>query len=261
MGLRKIKAKEKDLTKRQARGSQAGLFFTLGLDSSHSLLMLDQLPEEQNPKYLIHIKGYDVFKRSSVFYRKFYNNLEKVFISFSKTIIFISTNLRSLSNKIVNWEMYHGAAIIGSAHFLTSILNKVYIAADEYMTEPEQYGMGKEIDHLWESEAIQFLPDGEFIYRLDKIDQLVKLKKFFLVIPYLQSCFEKIENTSKNNCSKCPKCLVNSLGFLAVGYRKSLDSYDYPKSKDIKKIRITVGRMHLWWGIYMMLKKKSTIAS
>lgn len=251
----KIYVKRKMAEKRKS--SQSGLLFTLGIDSFYSLLMQKNLILDDKICFFLHIFGYNVFKKQKEINRRVKEKIITISNQMGITPIFISTNLRKLSDLVIDWNYYHGAAIAAPALLLYSVLGKVYISgSDEYFTN-EPYGTGKNIDRLWSTEGFQLAPIGEKKHKIDKIIELAKLPQLNMVLENIQVCWEKTLDSMNDNCSQCEKCIRTHLGFLAAGVKIPTHIFKPITIEMIKKIHIEPARMYTYNKIYSLLKKNN----
>jgi len=226
-------------------------FFTLGLDSMYTLFKNQKL----NPlriSYLIYIDGFDIRLSRKQLLKKTHTNILKVAKKLNKEVIFISCNIRDLSDKILEWSKYHGAAIAGCAHCTRDTINHIIInSADSYLfQEAKNTGTGKEIDKIWSSERKIFCTGGLGLDRLSKAQKLVNGDFSELVYSFLRVCWvNSEENINLLNCCKCEKCFRTYLVLIAAGAPIKMLAFNMLDLKNLSKVVLpydNVAAMMTW---------------
>lgn len=255
IGYRKIKIITKGLEDKDEKGKNIGLFFSLGSDSFFSLYKNHKNKKEDKIEYLIFLEGIETFKPSNFLINKIKNGIRLV-AEKSKTVpIFTKTNIRTLSDKIINWELYHGAEIAAAGLFFSSFIKKMYISScDEYLINLKPYGSGNELDFQWSTESISYEPYGEKYCRAEKIIELCQSEYMDIIKNYLWTCWQKIKNKKLLNCSRCEKCIRTYLCFYAGGIQDLTPVLAKPKLNDLNQINISEDKVDTYETIYNHLK-------
>jgi len=200
-----------------------GLFFTLGVDSFHTLEDSENKHQPGvNPiSHLIFISGFDIPNSKQGLINQTRENINMVAKSLNKKVLFVSTNLREISDPILNWESEHGAAIASVGQMFAKILSKVFISSSDANVTNSPYGTHPDLDKLWSTETLEFVTYAPRVERYDKMSVIVKS---MLAKQYLRVCWENKEN--KYNCCNCDKCLRTMLQIMTHGNLKEFITFD-----------------------------------
>jgi hypothetical protein len=185
-----------------------GCFFSGGVDSSLSAIRRPDIT------HLITVLGFDISLNSkSLADRAIYEN-RKAASELGKDLIIVETNLREWSDKHVDWEQYHGAALACIAHALSGIVGRVYVPSSHHMDFNIRWGSHPFIDPLWSSDILQIVHDGATYRRVEKIVALAQDQR---ALGWLRVCWENPGDAY--NCGQCGKCtramiVLHALGIL-----------------------------------------------
>jgi len=206
VGVNAIETSEKN----RARSPQvSALFFSAGLDSFYSLIKLDQSQGELT--HLILVRGFDISLDDDALYNMTYAAAKDVAGNFRKTLIPISTNLRSLTDRFVHWDFAFGPALASIGLSLQSWLGRVYIASD-LPNVPYPTGSRPDLDPLWSTETTAFVHHG---YETVKREKGKAVACNPLARKYLRVCWENWHGAY--NCGKCMKCVLTMLDLHLAG--------------------------------------------
>jgi hypothetical protein len=191
---------------------QIGMFFSLGVDSFHTLLR--PRPSERVPTYLIFLKGvekpldeYDRGQEVEVIDR-----IERVAAATGKTTIIGETNLRTLFP--VAWgQLYHGAGLAGAAHALGNGLGTVLVPSTHTYQNLLPWGTSPITDPLWSTETTRIRHDGSETSRAEKVAQTLVHDEHAMA--YLRVCTRNAGGV--HNCGRCSKCIRTMLTLHLVG--------------------------------------------
>jgi len=211
----------KGTVKRKKTSFANGLFFTLGIDSTHSLISSAKFSKKNRVNYLLFMNGSHSFEVSPAVLKTVQAKIRKWGKWSSAKPIFIDTNLRKIADKIINWDYFHGAGIAAAAHLISPYVGKMYISnQDSYVTD-EPAGTGPVIDKMWSNEALSFTSLFPNSKRLDKIKEIIRSKRYREYLKDIWICTEKPASPNRLNCGVCEKCVKNTLRFIAMGAKKS----------------------------------------
>jgi len=209
---RKIKINVTRTIHEEKKGKAIAQFFTLGVDSFYTLIN-----KRREIQYLIFVDGFDVPIKPNKLKRIVHKGIKNIALKTNSKAIFMSTNIREISDRIMNWELFHGTAL-ASAGLLFSPAKKIYINSSEAYLFNTVYGTGPKVDRLWTTERISFIPHGSKVSRIKKIEALVKSDMRNIVLKNLRACWKNVYNKRYSyNCSRCEKCVRTQLGFIAYG--------------------------------------------
>lgn len=228
----------------------AGQFFTLGLDSFHTLLC--DLPDlGKEARHLIYVDGYDVPLRKKTFLRTIHSHIWQVAKKTNKTPVFIASNLREFSDKIIGWGQFHVVALVAVGMLLP--LERVYISGESF--EFRDWGLRLGSDKLFSTQARAFEFVAHDVTRDKKLRRLQRSSHFALFLSHVRVCWENVlQDDVPYNCSVCQKCLKTQLMLLALGVEK-LPTFSGFAVSDIEKLRLAPHVRGEWKITHQLLKK------
>lgn len=254
LGLHKNKVLIKTQNRETSKNynTKKGLFFTLGLDSFHSLTQI-----KHHLDYLIFINGFDVYPKALPMIDKINRGLKEVSRFCHCKHLIISTNLRyDLSEKFFPWTLYHGAALAASGYIVND-LAYIHISGSDQYRNPIFWGTGKKLDRLWSSENLSFIPVAANKSRLQKINDLVNNRQYWpLISNYLRVCWQNFGDIDAFNCLKCEKCLRTYIGLKLGGYTGQLDTFNGINLTNIKYISLNQEKLFIWQEMLETIKSK-----
>ena len=198
-----------------ASPQKTGLFFSLGVDSSYSLLKnVRQHPDgKEAVTHLINVLGFDIYLWEQERYPPLLANMRRVAEHFDKTVLPVTTNLRDFSDRVVDWVgFYHGPALASVALALGSFFQQVSIAASQTYARLIPKGAHPLLDPLWGTEQVAFVHDGLETSRLNKTRYLAQSPA---LVERLRVCATG-KVTDAYNCGRCEKC-VRTMISLHIG--------------------------------------------
>ena len=247
----RIKIRTRKVVTYKKNGHENGLFFTLGVDSFHSLLC-----SSKKISKLVFVHGFLSYKVSKSVKKEVEEKIRKVAKSTKTEAVFIETNLRDIADKIISWDYYHGAAIAASALFLTSKISRMYISnCEEYLID-KPWGTKKELDHLWSTDRMSFESIFPYKIRMEKAIDLVKNSRSLPLLKNLWVCYRHISDTRIENCSNCAKCMRTYLCFLAAGMKEPIPGFKKLNPRWLYQMEIKFPEYKKWERILNSLIKK-----
>jgi len=194
--------------------NKRGQFFTLGLDSFYTLLCAPKKAE-----YLVYVDGFDVPLKQIDLLLKIHSTIENVSKKTGTKTLFMSTNVRELSDKILGWESFDGAAFAMCSYFVGYRMNEIYNNNNwGYNNNTTKYcGIGTHIDPYFSTEYIKFLSCGHDKLRYEKAVEMSASPYFDLVLNYARPCYRNDQKGLADfNCCKCAKCTTSYLSLVAA---------------------------------------------
>lgn len=193
-----------------------GIFFSLGVDSFYSLLksIASHSGDDEAITHLIHVLGFDIYLWEMERYPKVLANLNHVAEQTGKQLVAVATNLRDLSDRLVDWvALYHGAALASVGLSLGAMFREIRIAASLTFDQLKPLGTHPALDPLWSTEHLSFVHDGCEAERLEKIRVIAQSP---VALATLRVCAAD-DTSGVYNCGVCRKCLTTMLGLHAAG--------------------------------------------
>jgi hypothetical protein len=195
---------------------RVGCFFTLGVDSFHSLLTRPDIT------HLIFVTGYDLPLSPGYLplVKETLLRIEQVAQRSTKTFLPLSTNLRVITDPIVGWEMNHGAALAAAGLCLGQGFSDIIISSSDAYLSMAPYGTHPDLDPLWSTEMTRFRSHGTELKRSEKVRAIAQDPLFQR---HVRVCWENRD--LRYNCMNCMKCLRTMLqlqAFNALGKVETL---------------------------------------
>ncbi len=211
-----------------------GLFFSGGLDSSYSLAKnLSGLPPRAGRfTHLLTVIGFDVLAWEEARAQPMIDATEQVAKRHGLDHVVVRTNLRELSDRVVDWlNVYHGAALAAMGLPLASLLRTLNIASSAAYDQQMLLGSSTFLDPLWSTGRLRFIHDGSETERLGKARFLTSFPD---LVRQLRVC--TIETDSPvYNCGLCAKCLRTMIDLQIVGLLEVSD--EFPDAIDTDAVR------------------------
>ncbi len=209
----------------------SGLFSSLGVDSSYSLAK-SLTGDAHELTHLINVLGFDIYLWEQARYPAVLRNISQVSESLGMSALPITTNLREMSDRIVDWvRVYHGAALASTCLALRGLFRTVSVAATHTYAELRPLGTHPLLDPLWSTEETEFIHDGCEADRFTKLSQLAAQP---MLLKKLRVCASDFEGPVYN-CGRCQKCLRTMLGLHILGLLKECDTL--PHTIDPAQVR------------------------
>jgi hypothetical protein len=212
------------VVKKQSEGTRTGAFFSAGVDSFYTLLQhKDEITD------LIFVRGFDISVNQHSLYKKASDAIRYIAEQLGKNVIEIETNIRSLLDPHISWEMSHGAALASVGYLLSSHFSKIYIASTYTHANLHPWGSHPFLDPLWSTESLEFIHDRCEASRAEKT---AFLAQHDIALRTLRVCWQCPHETY--NCGKCRKCLITMIDLYAAGKLEQCTTFDVPL--DIKNV-------------------------
>jgi hypothetical protein len=196
-------------TQKAAAGAARGVaaFFTGGTDSSYTLLK--HLPRGAQPVY---VRGYEL-RRSDALEGEIAARLRDAAGSLGMRLIEVQSNLRELSDPIVDWRLHaHGAALAGVGLAMAPRFSEVLIGATRSYARLLPSGSHAVLDPLFSNENVEIVHDGAERSRLQK---MIWHAADGRALAWLRVCWQNHDGAY--NCGRCAKCRRSMLLLRAAG--------------------------------------------
>ena len=197
--------------------------------------------------------GFDISVDQHSLYKKASDAVAYIAEELGKNVIEIETNVRSLLDPYISWEMSHGAALVSVGYLLSSHFSKIYIASTYTHANLHPWGSHPFLDPLWSTESLEFIHDRCEASRAEKT---AFLAQHDIALRTLRVCWQCPHETY--NCGKCRKCLITMIDLYAAGKLEQCTTFDVPLDiKNVYKINVdgNVGYSFLR-GSLLTLEKK-----
>lgn len=204
IGLKKIKIIAKSTTNEKKKNHGIGSFFSGGVDSFSTYLINKGEPKDAI-NHFIFVHGFDIFLKENVAFDKVYKTLKAVAKEENIELISVKTNIREITDPILEWGYVHGGALASIALFLSNGFTKIHIPSTFSTGHLFPWGSHPALDPLWSTENVQIIHDSSHLSRQQKIKSYIS--KSSVALKYLRVCW----SSSEYNCGQCSKCIRTML--------------------------------------------------
>jgi hypothetical protein len=201
-----------------AAPARTGLFFSLGVDSSYTLAKnrRDHPADVETIRHLLMVEGFDVYLWESERFIPMLEHASRVGDALGASVLGVTTNLRELTDRVVDWvTMYFAAALASTALAIRGAIGRVNLAASFTYEHLFPGGSHPLLDPLWGTEELTIVHDGCEASRVDKIRLLVDHGPPVL-LDNLRVC-NTGELTEAYNCGRCEKCIRTMIALESLG--------------------------------------------
>jgi hypothetical protein len=154
----------------------------------------------------------------------------------------IRTDVRTLLDPYISWEVAHGPGLAAVALLLAPVCGRVLIASTATYAEPAVRGSHPLHDHLWSTESCRIEHHGAHLPRTEKIERLAKCQD---ALDVLRVCWRQVD---RYNCGECEKCLRTMVALEAVGSLKRCPTFSMPLDLDaVADLRFSDPELPIWW--------------
>lgn len=179
-------------------------FFSGGIDGCHTFLKHAGEIDD-----LVFIKGVDIQVDNDALYAEALARNRSFAAAYGKNLTAVETNIRRFCHpRGAPWTIYAGAGLASVGLALAHA--RMYVAASHTYAELHPLGTHPMLDHLWSTEATEFVHDGAEARRSEKLRLLATSPP---AIEGLRVCWQD----SGYNCGRCEKCLRTMVALHLLG--------------------------------------------
>ena len=208
-----VRAEPRDPTEKD-RIPREGIFFSLGIDSFHTLYS-----KRDEISSLILVEGMDNQRLEPAMWKEMFVDAETVAEHLDKELIRVESNLRDLSFRYGGWRMLYGGALVCVGHQLSHKLGRVHFSAASTFPRLMPHGSQPLLDPLWNTERLDTQNFGWLEPRTSKVRSIAHQPD---VMKTLRVCVFATEGL--RNCGRCEKCLRTMIALDAVGALKNCET-------------------------------------
>ena len=129
-----------------------------------------------------------------------------------KDLVEVDVSVRSFSDHLVPWELYHGSLLGAVAHLLDGTVDQVLVPATLAVDDGvKPVGSNALTDPLWGSTTLRLVHEGAEANRAEKVRYLVNSD---IAMRNLRVCWKN--PGEQYNCGACQKCLLTMLALRAA---------------------------------------------
>lgn len=189
-------------------GSKTFSCFSGGVDSFSTLIK-----NRDSIDTLAFVEGFDIPLANIVLSRRVKETVHAVAADFGKDVAILSTNLKTFTDKEVNWAFVaHGAALASVGHILQRHFGTMLVPSTHSLEQMFPWGSHVLLDHHWSTDRLSVVHDGAEDSRVEKTLALADDPS---AQKHLRVCWQ---NRGPYNCGTCEKCLrtMTALEFMGV---------------------------------------------
>ena len=171
-------------------------FFSCGVDSFFSVLRHDDIDK------LVFARGFDPKIAGTARDEQLNRHVRTAASELGKPLIEVETNIRTVWDREVSWEYFHGAAVLSIALALAPRFSRIYMPPSHDLASLVPWGSHPDLDPLWSTEEVEILyVDAE----PTRFQRVAVLADSDVALRHLQVCWE--HRNEEYNCCRCEKCL------------------------------------------------------
>lgn len=246
-----VQIESQEILERERTAGGTGQLFTLGIDSFFTLVS-HTADQPKEPHSLIFVNGYDIQAVSRALLKQTNAEIQKTAEYFGCTALIVNTNLRSVSEPVVDWGKYHGAAIAAAGHLFSERIHSLFFNSSTIHREKIAWGTSKIADGLWSTEALSCVPFGTDTARVKKVQKVVESPHFGFIKHRLRVCWENYGlPDAPFNCSHCEKCLRTQIT-LRFFTQQDLPTFEALDLQALEGFHIKRQDQYHWQAIYRL---------
>ena len=180
-------------------------FFSGGVDSFYTVLTRRPMLT-----HLIFVHGFDL-PLDSELRQPAALAAREVAAALGLELIEVETNVRSLIDRYVSWELCHGAALASVGLLFQERFRKILIPSTHSYADLTPWGSHPLLDPLWSTELTEFVHDGTHATRVEKC---LAVADSDIALRHLRVCWENRDG--RYNCGECEKCLRTMISLAAA---------------------------------------------
>lgn len=219
---------QKPDTKAITSKKNVGVFFSGGVDSFSSYLKYKKTKKEKIT-HLILVHGFDIALENQSLFIETSSRIKKIAQIEGIECIVLKTNIRTITDLLLPWDMSHGGTLAMIALLLRNGFSKIIIPGSGAARDEEPWGSCSNIDPLWSTETLTIVHDLDVKTRQQKIQDFIAPSP--LALENLRVCWRNLSY----NCGKCDKCLSTMIDLRIAGVLEK--SKTFPTILDLQLVR------------------------
>jgi hypothetical protein len=204
-------------------GDRVGAFFSGGVDSFATVLARPEVTD------LIFVAGLDIPLSDPDRLARVERHLRAAASELGRHFIRVDTNLRVLSEPLLRWEVYYGAALATVATVLAGRFARIHMAGWENYANLRPGGSHPLVDHLWAPAGLELFHDGA---RYNRAERVALMAHHPVARRRLRVCWQNADGTDLN-CGTCHKCLCTMVPLSAL---RVLDRFETFPPLDLDRL-------------------------
>lgn len=226
-----------------------GVFFSGGVDSWAALLSEPEVTE------MIYVHGFDIpieqRAASAAVEQQLASTAERV----GKRLHIVRTNMRTIVDASVGWEVGHGPGLAAVALMMAPLCERVLIGSTSTYGTLTARSSHPLHDHLWSTEDCRIEHHGAHMTRSDKVELLAGHQE---ALDVLRVCWADV---ASYNCGRCEKCIRTMVPLEATGALERCPTFAAELDLDaVAGTRVSEPDMLVWWRENLELAHKRDAA-
>jgi len=219
-------------------GRRSGCFFSRGVDSMHAAVLARARGESPVLIFcdrLDPIQGEETRAAERALAARAAGEL-------ALPLAITETNLRTITDSLMNWGDMHGGGLGFIAQSLGGGLERVIVPSTHSAPTLGPWGSSPYLDPLWSTEAVEVV-HGPLATRAAKLAVIAERAPGLL--PLLKVCFRE---DGPGNCGRCNKCLLTMVNLEALGLLEAATGFPVPLDPKLVAAQRPSGLvMRLFW--------------
>lgn len=201
-------------------GNGTALFFSGGVDSWYSVLTSES--EGFVPTHLLFLIGFDMPENQQQRIAAAQEVAQRVASDLKAKLVISESNLRDLTNPLIDWRLCHGSYLAGVALALGAEISRCFIPATVSPKSLSTWGSHPQLDPLWGTEGLAISNSGFETNRFDKVRRISESKA---ALSTLRVCWQ---SEDVYNCSRCSKCALTMTLLYVIDKLDEADTFHGP---------------------------------
>jgi hypothetical protein len=231
-------------------GRGVATFFSGGVDS------WSVVADNPDVTHLIFVRGLDLGPDATELADDVEQRLRAAAGEMDRTLYVVETNVRTLSDQLMPWDVYFACPLAAVALVLAPLFERVLMTGDmDYETTVGQ-GSDPLIDHLWSTEEHEI---AHACGRYSRIERTQMIAGDPVAQRTLRVCWENPGGAY--NCGRCRKCLATLITLEALGIREGFTSFPACDELDLTQLNEIVAVPNvlvvtLWQDILDLVRER-----
>jgi hypothetical protein len=228
LGLRPVVVEaEARVPEPSASGRGVACFFSGGVDSTFTVRSC-----RKELTALVFVHGFDVALADAPLRQAVSSRLRAAADALGLPLVEVETDLRRLSDPLLPWGTYHGAALAAVAHLLAPLADTFVVPASDTYATLSAHGSHPLLDPLWSSEAVTIDHHGCEASRIDKVRSFGEEDAGPDPLSWLRVCWRNPGGAY--NCGRCAKCVSTMVALRLAGLLDRAPTF--PPTLDLARV-------------------------
>ena len=194
-------------------GKRIVSLFTGGVDSFDTILQNRKMKNESRIDSLLYVFGLDIHFRDKELINQTKIYIDNVAKALSYETIYVKTNLREFTEKVVIWDFLLAPVFSCIANLFQGYISQLFIPSTTDNEHLFPDGSHPQLDSLFSTENIKIIHYGSERKRIEKI--LINISRSNIALENLRVCW--LNYGGKVNCGVCEKCVRTMIGLEIAG--------------------------------------------